>query len=1478
MIDWNKLQPYKTTKTKSFEQLCYQLAVRMSGSQGKFTPIDDSGGGDGVEFYLTFPDETEWGWQAKYYEGSPRLNVSGRKAAIISSLERATRIHPKLKVWYLCVPMDLTPDENSWVEIELLKHIPTGHPAKIIVWNESFFHEKLNRPEFNGLNHAFFNKLELTADWFQRSFDKFFSLVKNKFDSMLYTPNKAFEYDYVNPLLCNDEFIDPRMVYYPQILTELFQDGKKKLDQLNYTNNFWSPLFNRYIERYSEFNQFAERLMPVLWSRLENIRPNTFEKIEGEAFAEEIALFRSIVADLDDFRRNWYQSNVSETKEEKKQSSREQLSKISEVDKVYREFTEELNYYVSHSELPLKWRSAHFLGNGGDGKTNFAVALVKGYLDDGLPAIYIPAITLTGSTTLADQMLTLLDIKSGYTFGDLLDCLDVLGKINNKRIPVVLDGLNEAVNGHGFLNERLSLDLPQMETEFLHRKNLVLVTTCRTSYQQAIWDADKFRDSRFHFISGFTNHEDKRKLVRNYFRHYKIQADLSFISLERFTKPLYLKLFCESVNSERKVVKQVTLGFDSIYSIFDDFVSLCDVNVFKRIKKAGKMPPSSTAKQLATKVLSKIGEELWLQHKRAFLLDDLMIMADGKIVDDYQNSITKALLDEELLFVRNWANGDEHVYLTYDLLAGYFIAKHLLEVIPDFRAFFDSDQSRILIDDHYEKLHPNHEDILDGICSLLPIKKQVFVHDLIGSPGQQMTPAQSGLFGKSIAATVLLSPEYISAEQVKFIEKLASNLKNFKKILSLSEDVLFVSGHPFNFKFWSSKLSEMAMNERDIFWSEFLRTNLSEGFLDDQIIEFEDLQLSTYLTEEQFEKIRLVADYLKWTLSSTDRAFKEKSGNALFTYGVRFPKLFLEQFYSSATINDPSIFEWMSGALYTTVIFLVKDDLSRHKDNLNDLAVFLRDQVLHQNGGCATNHLGIRNYAINILKLLVRKIPEIAALIDLTSLLKNMENVGIIDWLEAEDLNEDEYRDGNSLIDYYFNKEKMPHICRGFGSEYDQTPEYLGIQAKLRWRAYQLGYEFVRFGEIDKQIANRKDWGGNFSETERYADKYIDIAFQEYLGYLDASDSFENHEDIGYESTFKLKYDPKHIEELQDEFLPPERFVQRNFIDTKVPLKKWCNDRSVPDLSEYLERDSFQDKIGEWVLLNGLVHQHDKPSERQFYFKVDTVFVRNADLLKAREAFTEKIELGRASNSIPYTENVHESEIPDGESIPNNVWKQWRYSLEDHIVEHEYTKMVLIRNGSRLEDEESDMLWDSIFKQHHLIYLPRTCVSEYHHHIMKFRAENANGEESLEKVFQQLGVELVEEKFKKQEQGAVDEQIGVFIPVRCHKEKIYLCKNLIDDLGLVSPFCCSDLMDSAGKLASFNFTYEVEYVDQETFTYLRRDLLAQYLFDNQLTMFQIIWGERDYYPIDGDWMKKRPSSKKREWASLYRAVEFNPKG
>jgi hypothetical protein len=191
MIAWSKLKPYQNDKRKSFEELCYQIAKKLYGDQGDFTSIDDSGGGDGVEFFLTFPDGTEWGWQAKFYFPQPRLDPS-RKKSIEKSLTTSLKNHLNLMKWFLCTPTNFTAkgrnNELTWFN-STLKGI--AKQVKLEHWGDSDFSEMLSRPQMVGKHRHFFGELEFSPDWFAKQVDKQVANVREKFLPVLHTETTA---------------------------------------------------------------------------------------------------------------------------------------------------------------------------------------------------------------------------------------------------------------------------------------------------------------------------------------------------------------------------------------------------------------------------------------------------------------------------------------------------------------------------------------------------------------------------------------------------------------------------------------------------------------------------------------------------------------------------------------------------------------------------------------------------------------------------------------------------------------------------------------------------------------------------------------------------------------------------------------------------------------------------------------------------------------------------------------------------------------------------------------------------------------------------------------------------------------------------------------------------------------------------------------------------------------------------------------
>jgi hypothetical protein len=1353
--------------------------MRLYEKEGDFTPIDDSGGGDGVEFYLTLPSVEQWGWQTKYYEGRARLKDSNRKQAIIDSLKKTLKVHPNITKWFLCLPLDPTPDETSWIENELPKAIPAGRTVKIILWTHTSIHNYVNRPEFNGIWQAFFNSLELNEHWFVNAFNNAFTLVKNKFDELLYVPNAEFEYYYLNPALCNDLF-RKRLDFYLPLFKELFDESLEKFNDLDYTTDQFRPFFEAYKKKMTVFNGSFLTLQPILEVRYTLVYPNSMTKLSPTDLEKEVEALLATLNEAKEEFRVAIRDNIVESDEKQKTLNMQQHQKIWDYEGKCSKLIEELRYFIRDTCIPIKSHISHYMGDGGTGKTNLCVALAKSYIDKKLPVVFLPAIKFSGSNPFQEQILSILDIRSGYSFSDFADTLNALGRIYNTRIPIVIDGLNEAINSNGALNLILQRDMPMLEQEVSSRSNLVLLTTCRPSYQDFFWpETKRHEDKRFHSLYGFTNYDDIKSLVQKYFHVYKIQADYSFNSLQQFSKPIYVKLYCETVNPDKKRLKQVTLGYHSIYTIFGEYTRLADAHIYKRLTGFGR-PSVKKHRRLATEVTSFLAGELWHNPRRALSLDEIIAIADPEGISDFNQSVTKALLDEELLFMRDYGQENENVYLTYDLMSGYFIAKYLMDNTPDIKAFLTGPDIEKLTAHKHLALHPVYEDVLTALCTLLPILKGVFVHDVIEAPGPENETGLR-LFSHSVNATLIMPPEYLPEEQVNFVSELIEVEGNFVRVLQKCEPVLFVVDHPFNFDLFDRYLDQQSMNQRDVTWTEYIR-NQNNNFRKELIEEFRRLhELDTHSPEQQ-QKIKLASRYLFWNFTSTDKTVKQEVADTLFEYGKKYTEDFFQLYKKALKANDPGLFEWMSLIGYNLVLHLLRFDKSA-KPLLDQIGQFLKSNVFDPAGNWSTNHTTTRDYAFRTLEQIVDVKQETDAIKE------RFSQLGIRQWGMAEDKNENDYREGNSLIHYRFEKDRM-HLIGGEGNEYNHTPLYDERLGNLRWRAYQLGYEFDLFGEIDKTIARMQGYGDSFADTKRYADKYIEIAYNELLGYLEDRKLVRNFRDGGTLRIEAPKFEPKQSPQL----VQPGRFVEEDFVDAQMPLKQWCNDHTLPGIEHYLHRSEFKNFVGDWQLLFGFFHQCKPEAERQLFCYMEGILLRKKDIARALKDFPLATNLG-STNDTSYTTNVHDGEIPDGKIIPYNVFHEWYYAMKKKTVS---------------------------------------------------RSNQDSGK-----------------------------TINIMYPVRLISDVVYPSKNIIDHSAIARTGENKDLFDPSGKIASSSHRFELSYVDQENFTYVRKDLLDKYLADNGLEMLYIVWGERDWYPPDGDWMRAGLKVQQREWAKFCEILPYN---
>ena len=147
--------------------------------------------------------------------------------------------------------------------------------------------------------------------------------------------------------------------------------------------------------------------------------------------------------------------------------------------------------------------------------------------------------------------------------------------------------------------------------------------------------------------------------------------------------------------------------------------------------------------------------------------------------------------------------------------------------------------------------------------------------------------------------------------------------------------------------------------------------------------------------------------------------------------------------------------------------------------------------------------------------------------------------------------------------------------------------------------------------------------------------------------------------------------------------------------------------------------------------------------------------------------------------------------------------------------------------------------------------------------------ENSNPKEELEKELKSnnLHMELIAMPFEKEIQ--IYEKCKVLIPVIENTWEILHStiipsrnisipnKQISISLDLCSQPQTFNLFEKNGSLASITIQYYKKTNFQQNLTYLRKDLLDQYLLDNGLKFIWAIWGGKEYYPEDESKIFKR---------------------
>jgi len=1445
MIDWLRLEPYEGYRFRSFEELCYQVAKGRYGKRGEFTPIDDSGGGDSVEFYLTLHNGDQWGWQAKFYYPNKRLSASNRKMNIKNSLCRACLQHPHLKKWFLCTPTNLTTTENSWFENILPRSIPQNMNTKLIHWGDSEFQYWLSQPRFNGKRFYFFGELELTLDWFQTQFGKQQNFLKDTFNPFLHTETHIDAH--IHALLGDEVFASYIKKEMTLIAKRIEEYGKAvvALDESLPDQIKWDSLKPDLLKAAYSLQKaldYAFSQVRRAYNLLSERRLGEVQRVDWQLIVDQIEEANGAYQEIatSDISKLAYTGKKDDKEQVEKQAVRILIEPILSAEEVV---DTELGTMVDRLDL-VKQADFHILGDAGVGKTHISSHICYERLKSGLPSVFVMGRQFTTDQPLSRQLLRIFDIPATYSWNDFLQALDTAAETYHTRIPLIIDGLNEATN-NGVFSNVWRVGLSGLIHEIAKTKNVVLITTCRTTYKEATWPSNVPRnveDTR-----GFEAW-DVEAATQKYFKYYKIEADITDASLSQFEHPIYLRIFCESTNPTRREEKHVYVSEQALFEVFDAYLKQCNQAVCERLKLHART-------LVVLPVLNKMGKYLWEHHDQNIPLEELVKIADEQPLRtlNWESSEIKAILDEGLLVCRDWREQGEVVYFTFGLLGGYLIAQYLIqEAGDDIEHFIQSEKTNaLLFNTDFRTLHPLHDDIRRCLAALIPIKLGLYLHILSKNSIARRVSVES-LFE--------IPPSYVNEDCMKIIAHLFEEPRNRIPFLKLAESTVIHVDHPLNVPFWSERLRALPMAERDTSWTEYMRENVKR--FEKIVARFElTCQGDESLTEKTKKRLHLLAEYVMWVLTSTVRPLRDKATRALYYYGRRFPRQFLELMLRSLKINDPYVPERTFAAMYGVAMARQYDfeDPSFAESVLPVYGRKLYDAMFKPHAPHATTHMLARDYARRTIDIALIHHPGLLTAKQRECITPPFKEGGIRKWGKSKDRDEGKYRDGNAPIGMDFGNYTIGRLVRDRRNYDYEHEDYKYVLAAIFWRIYGLGYSLGTFGEIDKLIA-RGHWQYDRTRyagaTERYGKKYSWIAFCELAGF---------RQDKGllgelYRGQVRISdadIDPSFPIEVQDYNL-----VQADFLgDRSISVEKWILDGDLPNTKSYLVVDKLCGQSGPWVVLDGYATQQDiGVSRRGLFFFIRCFIVESGEAEQIVKKLKQRDGERQQLPDVPEDYYTYAGEIPWCDTYyPNNL-DELSFVIHMKSVVTPTKRPMLLQHGKPISKAEEKDFWNNVMS-----------------------AIGKGDSKAMKAAIEKHGLELRSDTIRVRSREPEYQTFRAFIPVRNNNWEHYHstiipgrdistpAKEIADRLGLCGQPQTLDLFEKSGKTASITFSHGDRWHTGEKFTYLRQDLLDRFLGLANTKIVWVIWGERGFF--SDDLTKSKAFAKKHHSYKVFQDVK-----
>ena len=639
------------------------------------------------------------------------------------------------------------------------------------------------------------------------------------------------------------------------------------------------------------------------------------------------------------------------------------------------------------------------LADAGAGKTQLAAQLTLG--NTKRPA----GILFHGRYLQKGQ--TLNDLAHHYLVGGnpvesmekLLAAIDAAGKRSGCRLPLVVDGLNEAEDPRDWKDALAVL------TETLRKyPNVLFICTLRTGERRR--DEPQYQASERESFAVMALPEGLRKIecegfggdvdsaVQKYFEYFKINPGDAEIPIELLQHPLTLRIFCEVTNLRREKEVKIDYFPASLSPLFEKYIA----NACMRISQMKGLRYLYSISEVETAIY-KLGLEMWANKRREIREAEFRPnVSDGG--RSWDCSIVNLFAQEGIVF-RNpgLAPGEYTLTAVYDALGGYIIANALLQQHAYERSFEWLSDETVASRFGGETSHELAFDIFKALVALTPRRRG----------GMQLWKEAPASFRSSaLRLSTELEGKYLDEETVAALLDLVTKNTNVRqRMFSRLRETRGAVDHPLNSAFLDSALRKISTAERDLSWTEWIRATRNERLHD--LVAMERRWMSDRSSRTKSDRLRAI--WSMWLLTSSDHELRDLATRVLYWFGRADPSSLFEECLRSLDINDPYVPERMLAASYGVAMALHVDlaDPTFSRTSLPEYARRLYSSVFEKGSPSGTTHALIREYATRTIELASVHNPGLFSKDEIARSNPPFADGGIRDWGESDSSNADRH-------------------------------------------------------------------------------------------------------------------------------------------------------------------------------------------------------------------------------------------------------------------------------------------------------------------------------------------------------------------------------------------------------------------------------------------------------------------------------------